>query len=111
MTRRYTENGIKTGGVRILQDGVHRISGYWVGGARQSMSDTDNCFDNAAAERFFSTIKEELIYRHSWPTKVAVAREIVEYIENFYNLKRRHSTIGRVSPVDYDLNFMRQLAA
>ncbi len=79
--------------------------------AHQSMSDTGNCFDNAAAESFFSTIKEELIYRHSWPTKGGVAREVVEYIENFYNLKRRHSTIGRVSPVDYELTFMRGQAA
>ncbi len=80
-------------------------------GACQSMSGTGNCFDNAAAESFFSTIKEELIYRHSWPTKAGVAREIVEYIENFYNPRRRHSTIGRISPVDYELNFMRRLAA
>ena len=79
--------------------------------AKRSMSDTGNCFDNAVVESFFSTIKQELIYRHSWPTKKGVAQEISEYIDGFYNSRRRHSTIGRISPIDYELNYERRKAA
>lgn len=79
-------------------------------GALQSMSSTGNCFDNAAAESFFATLKEELIYRHSWPTKSGVAASVAEYIDDFYNLRRRHSTLGNVSPVEYELGAMLQVA-
>lgn len=80
-------------------------------GATPSMSDTGNCFDNAMAESFFSTIKEELIYRHSWPTKSLAARSIGNYIEDFYNCRRRHSSIGNVSPMEYEVATLRRLAA
>ncbi len=80
-------------------------------GARPSISSTGNCFDNAAAESFFATIKEELLYRKSWPSKDGVAKEIIKYIEEFYNSYRRHSTIGRVSPVDFELEHLRRIAA
>ena len=78
--------------------------------AQQSMSSTGNCYDNAAAESFFATLKSELIYRHSWPTQRGVSDEIRDYIENFYNCERRHSKIGCVSPVDYELTWMQHSA-
>ena len=65
--------------------------------ATSSMSGTGNCHDNAAVESFFSTLKEELIYRHAWPTKEGVVRSVTDYIDNFYTSYRRHSTIGRIS--------------
>jgi len=79
--------------------------------AKASMSDTGSCYDNAMAESFFSTIKEELIYRNTWPSKSSVAREIRDYIDNFYNCRRRHSSIGNISPLEYEVGFMRRLAA
>lgn len=79
-------------------------------GAVQSMSSTGNCFDNAAAESFFATLKEELIYRRSWPTKSGIAASVADYIENFYNLRRRHSTLGNISPIDYELGALAQAA-
>ena len=75
------------------------------------MSDVGSCYDNAMAESFFSTIKEELIYRNTWPSKSSVAREIRDYIDNFYNCRRRHSSIGNISPLEYEVGFMRRLAA
>jgi transposase InsO family protein len=46
------------------------------------------------AESFFSTLKLDLLYRHSWPTRAAARSAIFEYIEVFYNRERRHSTLG-----------------
>jgi transposase InsO family protein len=71
-------------------------------GIRSSLSRPGNCWDNAVAESFFSTLKLDLLYRHSWPTRAAVRSAVFEYIEAFYNRERRHSTIGNLSPADYE---------
>jgi transposase InsO family protein len=68
----------------------------------QSLSRPGQCWDNAVAESFFSTLKEELIYRGSWPTRAAARRAIFEYVEVFYNRRRMHSALGYLSPVDYE---------
>ena len=57
---------------------------------------------NAVAETFFATIKKELVYRRTWPTRRELEAEVFEYIEAFYNLKRRHSTLGMLSPAAYE---------
>jgi len=67
-----------------------------------SMSRRANCWDNSCVESFFATIKKELIYRHTWPTESAVTAAIRQYID-FYNARRRHSTIGNCSPIEYEL--------
>lgn len=67
-----------------------------------SMSRRGNCWDNEVAESFFGTIKNERIYRRSWPTRESVCSAIGEYIEVFYNRIRRHSTIGGVSPAKFE---------
>jgi putative transposase len=69
-----------------------------VAGRLPSMSRVANCWDNAVAERFFATLKGELIDRRSWPTRTAARQAIFEYIEVFYNRQRRHSTLGYLSP-------------
>lgn len=71
-------------------------------GIRSSLSRPANCWDNAVAESFFSTLKLDLLYRHSWPTRAAARSAILEYIEVFYNRERRHSTLGNLSPADYE---------
>jgi P-type Ca2+ transporter type 2C len=71
-------------------------------GVRSSLSRPGNCWDNAVAESFFSTLKLDLLYRHSWPTRAAARSAIFEYIEAFYNRERRHSTLGNLSPADYE---------
>jgi len=71
-------------------------------GIVQSLSRPGQCWDNAVAESFFSTLKEELIYRGSWPTRAAARRAIFEYVEVFYNRQRMHSALDYLSPVDYE---------
>lgn len=67
-----------------------------------SMSRKGNCWDNAVVESFFATIKKDLIHRRPWPTIKAARIAIAEYIEVFYNRKRKHSTLGNISPVDFE---------
>jgi putative transposase len=67
-----------------------------------SMSRVGDCWDNAVAESFFATLKVELIHRQAWPTREQAKAAIGEYIEVFYNCRRRHSTLGYVSPVQFE---------
>jgi transposase InsO family protein len=68
----------------------------------QSLSRPRQCWDNAVAESFFATLKTELIYRQSWPTRTAVRRAIFEFIEVFYNRRRLHSSLQYCSPAEYE---------
>jgi hypothetical protein len=61
-----------------------------------------DAYDNAVAESFFATLKKELVHRQSWPTRRELSGEVFEYIEAFYNRTRRHSTLGYLSPADYE---------
>lgn len=67
-----------------------------------SMGSVGDCYDNAVAESFFATLKGELLHRRSWPTRAAAQRAIFEYIEVWYNRQRRHSTLGYLSPQEYE---------
>lgn len=69
---------------------------------KTSMSGKGNCYDNAAMETFFKTIKAELIWRHSWQTRRAAEIAIFEYINGFYNPRRRHSALGWKSPLAFE---------
>ena len=71
-------------------------------GFRASMSGKGNCYDNAAVETFFKTIKAELIWRRSWATRRQAEMAIFEYINGFYNPRRRHSALGWKSPVAFE---------
>ena len=67
-----------------------------------SMSRKGNCYDNALAESFFSTLKTEWVHRHVFASRRQARNAIVDYIEAFYNLRRRHSAIGFISPIDFE---------
>ena len=67
-----------------------------------SMSGKGNCYDNAAVETFFKTIKAELIWRDTWNTRRHAEMAIFEYINGFYNPRRRHSALGWKSPVAFE---------
>jgi putative transposase len=69
-----------------------------------SVGRTGQCWDNALAESLFATIKRELIHTRSWPTRKAAHRAIFEYIESWYNLHCKHSTLGFRSPAQYETN-------
>lgn len=71
-------------------------------GIVRSMSRKGDCYDNAVSESFFSTLKQELIYRLALSTRQQARRAIFEYLEAYYNPKRRHSTLGFLSPADYE---------
>ena len=67
-----------------------------------SMSRSGNVWDNAAMESFFSSLKTERIARKIYRTRNEAKADVFDYIERFYNLTRRHSTIGYVSPVEFE---------
>jgi transposase InsO family protein len=71
-------------------------------GIEPSMSRTGNCWDNAVAESFFSTLKRELVHHESYADREEARRSLFEYIEVFYNRRRRHSTLGYRSPADFE---------
>lgn len=71
-------------------------------GITASMSRRGNCYDNARAESFFSTLKIEHTYRHDFADHDQARQQTFEWIEAFYNLRRRHSSIGYLSPVDFE---------
>lgn len=71
-------------------------------GLLPSMGSAGDCFDNALVESFFATLKCELLHGEPWPTKEAAKTAIFEYIECSYNRRRRHSSLGYVSPVEYE---------
>jgi putative transposase len=71
-------------------------------GVTCSMSRSGNVWDNAAMESFFSSLKTERIGRKVYPTRAAAKTGVFDNIEFFYNPKRRHSTIGYLSPVEFE---------
>jgi hypothetical protein len=71
-------------------------------GIAQSMGSKGDCFDNAVAESFFATLKKELVHGRTWPTKAELRTEVFEYIEIFFNRRRRHSTLGFLSPEQFE---------
>lgn len=78
-------------------------------GIAVSMGSKGDCFDNAVAESFFATLKKELVYREGpWPTRSALTSAIFEWIEVFYNRERRHSTLGYLSPEQYEQESLNQ---
>jgi transposase InsO family protein len=79
-------------------------------GITRSMGLTGICWDNAMAESFFATLKTEFYYRRVWPTRDRAIREVGAWIEDRYNRRRRHSSIGQISPVDFELQYSSETA-
>lgn len=71
-------------------------------GLEASMSRAGNCYDNAAMESFWSTLKGELVQRRTFATRAAARAALFEYVEVFYNRQRLHSALGYKSPVDFE---------
>jgi transposase InsO family protein len=68
-----------------------------------SMSNTGNCYDNAVVESFFGVFKRERVIRVRYRNREQARADLFEYIEVFYNRKRRHGYLGNISPVDFEL--------
>lgn len=77
----------------------------------QSMSRKGNCWDNAVAESFFSSLGFELEFEANWYDVGAVERDLVEYIDNFYNSRRLHSHNDFLSPIDFERRFLQEQRA
>lgn len=71
-------------------------------GVELSMGSVGDAYDNAMAESFFATLECELIARRTWPTKAQARLEIFEWIEGWYNPRRRHSGLGQMSPMHFE---------
>ena len=80
-------------------------------GLRQSIGRPGTCWDNAVAESFFATLKNELIYPHIWTTRQSARTEIFRFIEGWYNRARLHSTLDYSSPHTYEEDYYRLTAA
>ena len=77
----------------------------------QSLSRPRQCWDNAVAESFFSSLKVELIHRQSWATRAQTRRAVFDYIEVFFNWKRLHSSLGYLTPAAYETKINNHTAA
>lgn len=77
----------------------------------QSMSRRGDCYDNAVAESFFATIRAELVDHMRFETRADATNALKTYIDGFYNPTRRHSTIGYVSPIEFELKSASRTAA
>jgi putative transposase len=80
---------------------------------RRSLGRTGTCYDNAVAESMFATYKKELIHTRPWPTMADLREETRDWIDNYYNTRRRHSTLAYLTPREYELGYrnINQLAA
>jgi putative transposase len=74
-------------------------------GIVQSMGSTGDCYDNAMAESFFATLETELIDRSSWRSRADARLAVFDYIEAFYNPRRRHSSLGQLSPAEFERRY------
>ncbi len=80
-------------------------------GITQSLSRPRQCWDNAVAESFFATLKTELIHRHSWATRTHARRAVFDFVEVFYNRQRLHSSLGYLSPAEYETKIQQHTTA
>ena len=87
-------------GVQYASEGFRKI--LRENKIRQSMSRRGNCYDNAITESFFHTLKTELIKQNKYKSRLEARLSLFEYIEIFYNRKRLHSSLGYLSPVEYE---------
>jgi putative transposase len=69
-----------------------------------SMGSVGDCYDNAMIEAFWSRMQVELLDSRRWKTRVELANAIFEYIEIFHNRRRRHSSLGMLTPIEYEMN-------
>ena len=79
-------------------------------GLTRSMGYTGVCWDNAMAESFFATLKTEFYHRRVWPTRKRARLEVGAWIEDRYNRRRRHASLGQITPVAFELQYSNQTA-
>ena len=103
VTQRFPGEGLlahSDRGSQYASDHYQRLLGRH--GIECSMSGVGQCWDNAPMESFFASLKKELIHHEDYQTRSEAKASIFEYIETFYNPKRRHSSLGYLSPADFE---------
>jgi putative transposase len=74
-------------------------------GVRPSMGSVGDCYDNALCESFFATLETELLDRNRFRSQSEARMEIFDFIEAFYNPRRRHTSLGNLSPAEYERRY------
>ncbi len=92
-------------GVQYLSDDFQAL--LKANGITCSMSDKGSCYDNAVVESFFASLKRERVKRRKYSTRDEARADVFDYIERFYNRKRRHGYVGNISPVQFEKRTMR----
>jgi transposase InsO family protein len=87
-------------GVQYLSDDFQDL--LQTNGITCSMSDTGSCYDNAVVESFFASLKRERTKRRNYRTRDEARADVFDYIERFYNRKRRHGYVGQISPAEFE---------
>ncbi len=87
-------------GVQYASKAFRGVLKYY--GMVQSMSRKGDCWDNAVAESFFGTLKQELVYQERYRSRAEARLSVFEYIEGWYNRRRRHSALGGISPIKFE---------
>jgi putative transposase len=95
-------------GVQYASENYQKLLGNL--GMVCSMSRKGNCWDNAVAESFFGKFKTEWVRGQVYPTRELARRDVFEYIELFYNIKRRHASLGYLSPLEYETRLQVRVA-
>ena len=80
-------------------------------GVRPSMGSVGDAYDNALCESFFATLECELLDRQRFRTQAEAKMAVFDFIEGFYNPRRRHSSLGQVSPVNFERSHEHEAAA
>jgi transposase InsO family protein len=75
------------------------------------MGTIGDCFDNAVIESFWSRVQVELLDRQFWKTRLQLSMAMFDHIEVFHNRQRRHSSLGMLSPVEFELQFKQLTVA
>ncbi len=104
--RRMPEPGLVHHSDRGVQYAAHRYQNVLhQHGLVCSMSRKGDCWDNAVTESFFARLKTELLHRQSWPTARAAKDAVARYIEGWYNPRRLHSSLGYLSPIQFEQRY------
>ena len=69
------------------------------------MGSVGDCYDNAMCESFFATLECELLNKHRFPTQIVARPRVFNFIEGWYNTRRRHSSIGYLSPIEFEKRY------
>jgi transposase InsO family protein len=80
-------------------------------GLLPSMGSIGDCYDNAVIESFWSRLQVELLNRQRWSTRVELANALFEYLEIFHNRQRRHSSLGMLTPIEFEARLQPTTAA